>query len=416
VAPAANGDDDGNRRRYATLALDAAVAPGHELGLDARVVRGNAQYDNPGAFGAPTDTQEQYLLQRAVSLRGRHALGSDWHLAWRAGDANEIRRDTWVTGFGGFSFGNTLHNRALALEATGAVAPGWTAQLGAEQVRQSTDNATYLRKSRRTDVLRAGVQHDAEWGGVQANVRRDRTSDFGSATTGLLGGRWQVTRELSAIGSVSTSFTPPTLDFLFFDCAPFPACSNPDLRPEKSRNAELGAQWQRDSTLLRATLFHVRHRDKIVNVFDAASGSFIPTNVGRARNRGVELAARTALGPWRLAGEAVFQKPIDVDTGEVLQRRPRRQFALRGEHDAGAWSAGAALRHVGHRPDVQPDTFAATTLPSYTVVDLNARWRVATQWTLQATLENVFDRAYQPTAGYNGRPRGAFVSLAWQSN
>ena len=29
-------------------------------------------------------------------------------------------------------------------------------------------------------------------------------------------------------------------------------------------------------------------------------------------------------------------------------------------------------------------------------------------------VENVFDRHYQPTAGYNGRPRGVFVTAEWQ--
>lgn len=413
LAPNANPDDDGNRRRHATLALDAAMTLEHSLGADLRVLRGNAEYDSPSSFSAATDTHEQYVLQRGATLRGRHRFDA-WTLAWRASDDDEIRRDFGSSAFGPFSFGNTLHNRALALDLNGAVAEGWAVQAGAEKLAQASDNTTYTTNTRDIDVLKLGVQHDGAWGGLQAHVRHDRTSDFGSATTGLLGGQWRFSPQLSVIASVSNSFTPPTLDFLFFDCSPFGfACSNPNLRPEKSRNVDLALQWQSEQTLLRATLFDVRYRDKIAN-----NAMFVPDNILRAKNHGVELAARTSVGPWQLAGEATLQRPVNADSGERLQRRPRGQLALRAHYDAGAYGVGAALRHVGARPD-----FAAyvpfpadnrVTLAAYTVVDLNARWQIAPHWTLQATIENLFDRSYEPAAGYNGRPRGALVSVAWQ--
>jgi vitamin B12 transporter len=101
---------------------------------------------------------------------------------------------------------------------------------------------------------------------------------------------------------------------------------------------------------------------------------------------------------------------VDADTGERALRRPRQQFALRAYHDAGPLGAGVALRSIGARPD-----FGNVTLPSHTLVDLSARWRFAPAWTLAATLDNLFNRAYQPTAGFNGTPRSVFVSLAWQA-
>jgi vitamin B12 transporter len=68
---------------------------------------------------------------------------------------------------------------------------------------------------------------------------------------------------------------------------------------------------------------------------------------------------------------------------------------------------------------LQPGTPASPTtvdvrLPGYTVVDASARWRFAPRWSLQATIENLFDRRYQPVAGYQGRPRGVFIAAQWQ--
>jgi vitamin B12 transporter len=398
--PNANPDTDGNRRRHATLAADADLAAGHHIGLDLRVLRGVVEYDDGSSFSAPTDTHEQHLLQRGAALRGRHELSPVWTLSWRASEGREKRRESSVSAFGPFDFVNAVRNRGLLVEAEAAPAVGWRAQLGAERLTQSTDSADYLTNRRRTNVLRAGLTHDAAWGSMQAALRRDDTNDFGGATTGLVGLTWRFAPGFSAVATLANSFTPPTLDMLFYAFC----CSNPELRPERSRNADFAVQWERGTTLLRATAFAARQRDKIVN-----DENFLPHNVARARNDGLELAARTVFGPWRLAGEATLQDPVGADTGERLPRRTDRQLALRADYEGGRWGAGARLRHVGTRPDI-----GDVTLPSYTLVDASARWQLAPAWTLRATVENLFDRHYQPTFGYNGKPRGVFVALDWQ--
>lgn len=405
VAPTANPDDDGNRRKDASVALDSTIADGQELSAQFFYVHGDVDYDDPSSFATPTDTHLSKTIQRGLALNGRHRVAPAWTLGWRAGANDEERRNETVSAFGPFDFGNKLHTRQLALDMTGAPLGGVTLQFGAERLEQSTDTDTYVDDERGTNTLRAGASYDAEWGGLQMAVRRDDTSDFGNATTGLLGARWKIGPAWSLFGTVSNSFTPPTLDFLYFDCSPFGSvCSNPDLDPERARNADLALQWEQGSTLVRATLFAARYKDKIVNDADG-----IPQNVDRARNHGIELAARTRLGDWRFDGEATFQDPVNEDTDEQLVRRAKRLFALRAGYDLGSLSADGALRHVGERPDL-----GGVALSSYTVFDANARWRFLSNWTLQATVENLFDRDYQPTAGYRGRPRTLLVSLGWQ--
>jgi vitamin B12 transporter len=400
VLPSANPDADGNHRRHAALAVDADVVPGHGLGLDLRVVRGRVEYDDGSSFSGPTDTHRQYLLQRNASLRGRHALGADWSFEWRAAEGRETRREESVTSFGAASFGNDVRNRGVSAEANGRIAAGWQLQLGAERLVQSTDSPDYLTDRRRTDVLRAGIVHDAAWGSVQAAVRRDDTSDFGRADTGLLGATWRFAPHFSAIATLANSFTPPTLDMLFYAFC----CSNPALRPERSRNADLGLQWEDGAHLVRLTAFVARQRDKIVN-----DDEFIPHNVARTKNQGFELAARTRIAAWRLAGEATVQDPVDVETGQRLPRRASHQAAVRADYDGSGWTAGARLRHVGDRPDI-----GGAAVPAYSIVDLSGRWQLSPAWNVRLTVENAFDRDYQTTAGYRGKPRGVFLGLGWQ--
>ena len=399
AVPGANPDKDGNHRQHATLALDAQMAPEHRLGLDLRVIDGKVAYDS--SFDAATDTHTQHLTQTGGTLRGTHLLHPEWTLAWRLASADEKRVEDSVTAFGGASNSiNLLHSRELAFDLNGALSPGWGVQVGAGRSLQSTDSSNYMHQ-RDTDTLRLGSTFDADWGSLQANVRHDETGDFGSATTGLLGGRLVLGRGVSAIASVSTSFTPPKFDFLFYDCSPF-VCSNPNLRPEKGRNAEAGLQWEDARTLARVTVFAARYRDKIADDIN-----FVPQNLNRVKNSGLELSLRTHLSAWNVAGEAVFQNPVDEATGQRLIRRARQQFAVRAGYDAGAWGAHTGLRHVGNRVD-------GVTLPSYTVVDTSLRWMLAPDWTVQGTIENLLDRRYQTAAGYNGIPRGLFISLNWQ--
>lgn len=406
IAPTANPDADGYRRRDATLSLDAFVTPGNDLGLDLREFIGRVDYDDPSTFGAATDTHVAHSAQRSATLRGRHAIGNEWSLRWRAGHAIEHRSDDSVTAFGASSFGNALENTNYALDLNGALTAAWSLQLGAERLEQSTENPTYLQQDRTTDSLRVGTSWRPAWGSLQANLRHDRTGSFGDATTGLLGGTYKVGGGFSLLGNVSTSFTPPTLDFLYFDCGPFGyVCNNPDLKPEKSRNLDVGVQWENASSLVRATLFAARYRDKIAN-----DANFIPQNINRTRDNGVELTARTAFELWRLSGEAIFHDPKDEATGQRLLRRAKHQFTLRVDRQlAERTNVGAGLRHVGERADGN-----AQSLPAYSVLDLSASWSPRREWTLQAVLQNAFDKQYQPAFGYNGVPRGIFLTLSWK--
>lgn len=402
-----NPDKDGNERDHAIVSIDAQPGTGHRLGVDLRYIDGTAMYDAP-RFGAATDTHEQHLVQSGATLRGTHALGSDWTLAWRYGESTEKRTDTEVSQFGGVRH-NTLRNDAGAIELGGSPIEGLRLQAALERLKQSTSSALHLRTRRDTDVVRLGGSYDASWGSVQANLRHDRTDDFGSATTGLLGGRAVLGGGFSLLANVSTSFTPPTFDFLYFDCGNFP-CSNPNLTPERARTLEAGAQWQDANTLIRATLFAVRYRDKIAN-----DENFVPQNLPRVKNHGLELSMRHAMADWTLLAEATVQDPKVEDTGERPIRRAREQFAVRADYRQPRWQAGAGVRHVGKRNDTGLVGFPPPTvvLPAYTVVDASANWSLNADWSLSARIDNLFDKRYEPTTGYNGRPRGLFVGLGW---
>ena len=231
-------------------------------------------------------------------------------------------------------------------------------------------------------------------------MRRDRVEAAGSATTGLFGYGYALSRQWKATVSVSNAFNAAPLGYLY---APF--FGNPGLLPERARSAEVGVQYANGASLLRATAFHSRVRNEFE--FDFASSRF--ENVARTRNRGVELAANgEVLGlDWRAGFTA--QQPEDEATGEQRLRRARSYGNVGVSWPVGAWELGADVRASASRPDSGNQR-----LPGYALLDLRGRYRLNEAWQLFARAENLTDRVWETVYGYPQSGRSVFVGVQWQ--
>ena len=76
--------------------------------------------------------------------------------------------------------------------------------------------------------------------------------------------------------------------------------------------------------------------------------------------------------------------------------------------DNGAW-LGADWFVSGRRLDV-----GGQELPGYGVLSLRGGFALSRSLALEARLENMLDRDYQPAAGFNSAGRSLFVSLYWE--
>jgi iron complex outermembrane receptor protein len=174
---------------------------------------------------------------------------------------------------------------------------------------------------------------------LQAAVRYEKYSDFGSTTTGKLAGSFKALDNVLLRASASTGFRAPSLQQVYFsstftdfvsgvplDVVLAPnggrvanAAGIPKLKEEKSKSLTLGATWTPTPEIsVTADLYHIDIDDRIVlsGRFDAdnypALGSTLQTlGVGQAqffansidtRTQGLDLTAghRTKLGAGRL--------------------------------------------------------------------------------------------------------------------
>ncbi len=174
---------------------------------------------------------------------------------------------------------------------------------------------------------------------LQAAVRHERYSDFGSTTTGKLAGSFKASNDVLLRASASTGFRAPSLQQVYFSStftdfisgmpmdvvlapnggAVANAAGIPKLKEEKSKSLTLGATWTPTKAMsLTADLYHIEIDGRIVlsGRFDADNypqlgATLGALGVGQAqffvnsvdtRTQGLDLTAshRTPLGAGKL--------------------------------------------------------------------------------------------------------------------
>ena len=190
---------------------------------------------------------------------------------------------------------------------------------------------------------------------------------------------------------------------------------NPDLRPERSRNLELGLRYRLDAhRQVEVNLFQNRI-DDLISFYDP-DGFLGPVpgrnqNIDAARIRGLEASFRYRRGPWRFRLEGLLQDPENLRNGAQLARRAKRGLNATLDYDRGRFRGGVELQARSARPD---SDFSSVVNAGYTLVHGYAAWRLSPDWWLRARVENLFDRDYTLADRFNTRGRALFVSLDYR--
>jgi len=132
-------------------------------------------------------------------------------------------------------------------------------------------------------------------------------------------------------------------------------------------------------------------------------------NIAEARIDGLELGYDFTGDHLDLHLGGSWKDPEDRTTGEQLLRRARYSLDARVGYDWNRWHFGASALHSGKRKD-----FGNTTLGSYTLVNLDASYRLTDEWQLFAKLENTFDEDYQLASGYNTAGRTGYLGIRYR--
>lgn len=221
---------------------------------------------------------------------------------------------------------------------------------------------------------------------------------------------WKVAAPLTLTAQWAAGYRAPPAADVNIGLTNLPAgytvIPNPDLKPERSRGAEVGVRGRHARVEYTLAAFETRYENLIVSraplpcpgdprCVPGATGTFQSQNIDRARIRGVEAGGLVRVaGPW--TAQAAYTKTRGDDTGRnrPLNSIEPARWVAGLFYDAERLTAGLHVTHVEakERIDTSAGTLFAT--PSFTTFDLNASVRLTRALRLSAALLNVADRKY----------------------
>ena len=393
-----NADRDGYHNGSGSGSLGYTFAPDQVLSAQFLYSRLNAQFD----AGADYDDRTITTVQ-TWSVASRNRLTTFWKSILEAGESSDDSRSQ--TGFGSSQFKTVQRQYTWQNDCTvplGALSVALTRR----EERLDTD-AGFPVTARNTNAIVGVYQLQYGPNSLQANLRRDDSSQYGGHTSGSLAYAYTIITGLRASASYGTGFKAPTFNDLYF-----PFFSNPDLQPETARNVEVALRYSNSQVNAGIVLYRNRVSDLIVFGCDA-NFNCAPQNVASATLEGVTLELQGIYGDTTVKGSADFARPYDDATGNLLPRRARRYGSLGVTQAIGALQVGVQMVASSVRYD---DAANTRRMGGYALVNLNAEYAWTRQWALFAVLSNAFDKHYELAADYNTMGANFFGGVRYRFN
>lgn len=407
LAPNANPDNDGYENTSLSANMRHMLSADHSLSGSLFQSKGDVEYDN--AFDAPSDAHISTPILSKFSLASDNRLSEIWQSKLQLAQGKDSTK-SYLNGLENFgSYFKTI-NRQITWLNTVAVHTDGNVLLGLEKLKQKVaSGTTFTQTERRINSLFAGYTGNYGAHQVQTNLRQDRYSDFGKANTGLLGYGYAITDTLRATASASTAFKAPTFNDLYYPLS-FGFSGNPDLKPERSRNRELGLRYANDTQHVDIVYFDNRIRDLTALTPDFST----VVNVNTARINGVELSYAGQFANTGIKAAYTRQNPRDELTNIPLPRRAKFFANLNIVQQMQSWRVAGEAQRSGSRGDNDIMTFSRIILPGYTLINLLADYHINQRLKLSVRVDNLLDKDYMLAHGYNSLGRTVWIGLGSQ--
>lgn len=248
---------------------------------------------------------------------------------------------------------------------------------------------------------------------LTGGIRYDHDENYGSHYSPRLYAVWNIDDAFTLKGGVSTGYKTPGIRQAVADWGQSSGggwtdgliLGNPDLKPEKSTNYEIGINYLLDDTVdLNATAFYTKFKDKLQNIENCRSAdfigdydpsihnqcqapngrmfSFIQTNenIDTADLKGIELSARwKPIDVLTLQGGYTWTKTKQTSgdfKGAPLNRIPEHLFNLKADWQvipqANIWTK---VSYRGKETSLSRQGAKGTQYDSYTLFDLGASYK-----------------------------------------
>lgn len=317
---------------------------------------------------------------------------------------------------------------------------GATATLGAgyerEHENSSSSSGPVGGQLSETDAFNASRQNMAYYSEILGTIKRfsytlsgrvDDNSEYDRFATYRVGVNATLLPNFRLRSSISTAFNAPAFNQLRPTLF---TVGSPRLRPERIRSGEVGiiATSRSEMVQVSANYFTQRFADLIQFVSGGPpdfKGSF--ANLTGATSNGYEAEIRVALsGKWRGSSGYTIVNPrvTRIPPGYGGSEKPGDALLRRPSHSGNAvlsytrsrrLNVAVTATYVGKRPDLDFAQFPSprVTLTDYTKLDLSTEFALTRiergGLTLNARLENVFDKRYEDVLHFTAPGRTVLI-------
>ena len=389
-----NPDRDPYKNANVSVNLSHTLWQGETISLNLWQSKGTAHFD-----GGPADDSRNRQTLSGVGVSSVNQIMNNWTSRLNIGQTTDDIRIT--SAFPG-TF-KTEQNQAVWVNEFKM--PRGTSTAGAEYREEKVAATTeYDKKKRKTGAFFLSYLErfgQAEEQQIDFSLRRDEETQFGRRNTGSVAYGVQWTPALLVYARAGRAFRAPSFNDLYF-----PGFSNPNLKPERSEQAEIGARF--NSAAMRGAL--VRFDNRIEDLIAPDFISFTPVNIRNARIKGWELSADTTLGGIGIKAALTAQQPIDADSKRQLRSRAKIFGSLAANYSIGQWQLGGDVVASGRRYDSSIES-AGSRMGGYAVVNARIGYQVNKMWALEINAQNIADRKYELARGYNPQARSVFLNV-----
>ena len=226
---------------------------------------------------------------------------------------------------------------------------------------------------------------------LQTSLREDINSQYDNETTGSIGYAYQINSQWKASSSFGTAFVAPSFNYLYNGSG-----SNPDLKPETSKNIEASLKYIDNSTSISLTAYQNTIDDFIISNVDTG---YTPLNLNKAKIQGMTFAADHFLGNLQIKGSVTTESPNNEDTDKDLPLRANLYGSAHLNYYLEDWIFGMEQIGSGSRFNDADNTLK---IGGYMITNLVTNYVFNKKFTVNIRLDNVLDKDYALV--YSGDP------------
>jgi len=398
-----NDDEDGFEETAISFGGKATLSDTVEANLTVLYSDNTVEFDNTFDSDPTTESDDTGFLTDNTLFSAALNITAQLNEALTWTTTLGINEDESITA--AFFSDITTERNSIGSELAYSFGDGNLVTVGVEYFDEEVDTLSNFTETERDNTaIYAQLQASAGDFNFVGSVRYDDNSAYDDETNVSLAVNYDITDEIRATASYGTAFVAPSFNELFF-----PNFGNENILPAESDSYELTLRGAHSTFDWRASIY----RTDVTNLIQFDFNTFLAGNIGEAELEGLELEISTQLAEWDVSASVDFLSADDAITGDQLSDRAEQTIRLTAKRDFGHFDLRFDVRGEDGRVE-----FGGIDLSSYVLFDVSGSYTINDQWSVQANIDNIFDKDYtvnlvSPTERFNTEGTQAKLTLKY---